>query len=252
MHTGTLRDVEEGKTDFVFATRLFMNLGTKNCGYLTPVDLVNLKYVTRKRSKKEKLLNFHVLQAFDIKSRQIYAFTILCLVSSWHLINKLKKKLVKTKNDIRFFSLVFTVISIQSSVSASIKKFNSFHHRIFIAVLLISALILCNSFQGSIVSNLSSPPKSTDINTLEELIAKNVQLSAMVLIPNLFKPNRDASNVNEIQKKIYARQIPNLELDFEKIKKIDEKNAFLSNMQFRIIHIYKEHFCKFQCVKLLH
>lgn len=205
-----------------------MTLGTKNCGYLTPVDLVNLKYVTRKRSKKEKLLSFHILQAFDIKSKQIYAFTTLCLTLSWYLINKMKKKLLKAENDFEILSLVLTVISIQCSVSAPIKKFNSFHHKIFISVLLVSALIICNSFQGSIVSNLSSPPKSTDINTLDELIARNVKLSAMVLIPNLFKPNHDESNVNEIQKKIYSRQIPNLVLDYEKIRTVDEENAILS------------------------
>jgi hypothetical protein len=205
-----------------------MPLGTRNCAFLTPITLVNLKYVTRKSAPSLKLLNFHVSQAFDSKSRIVYVAALVSVVWVWVLIEILTKK--RRSGTVDFVETILVIISIHSSTSAHIKKFKSLHHRILIAVLLISALIMCNTFQGLIVRTLTEPTKSNDIDTLEELLRRNLKLSAMVLIPNLFKPNHDGSNVNQIQKQIYSKQTPNLVLDFEKIGKVDEKNAILSKI----------------------
>jgi hypothetical protein len=150
------------------------------------------------------------------------------VVLAWTLIEGITQKMRRRSGTLDVMKTVLVIISIQSSTSANIKKFKSLHQRILIAVLLISALIMCNSFQGLIVRIMTEPTKTNDIDTLEELLRRNLKLSAMVLMPNLFKPNHDGSNVNHIQKQIYFKQTPNLVLDFEKIGKVDEEHAILS------------------------
>lgn len=97
--------------------------------------------------------------------------------------------------------------------------------------LLISALVMCNAFQGSIASHLSQRPKSADINTLHELIKSDLKISSLVLIPDLCKPNEDKSNVNEVQKKLNERQSMNVDVkrfsNINEMKKISKNEAFL-------------------------
>lgn len=242
-YAGTLRDIENGDTDFVFGTRLFMKLGTQNCAFLSPLDITNMKYVTRKSSKEEKLLNFHVLQAFETEANVFFFAATLSLILVWLFVDLMMKKIGRIEETLGIIKTILAVVSIQSSASVSLDKYKTFSHRVIITVLLMSALIMTNSFQGLIVRNLTSPMKSNDVDTLKELIDKNFKLSAMVLIPNLFKPQDGDSNVNQIQKQIYFRQTPNLVIDFEKIKNVDEKSAILSKRTFkRFIISYKNIF----------
>lgn len=232
IYAGTLRDIEKGTTDFVFGTRLFIKLGTQNCAFLSPLDITNMKYVTRKSSKEEKLLSFHVLQAFDTEANIIYFAATLSFMLVWLFVDLAMKKIGQIENTLGIVKTALAVVSIQSSASVSLDKYKTFPHRILITVLLITALIMTNSFQGLIVRNLTSPKKSNDVNTLKELIERNFKLSAMVLVPNLFKPLDGDLNVNQIQKQIYFRQTPNLAIDFEKIRNVDEKSAILSKNIF--------------------
>jgi hypothetical protein len=204
-----------------------MAVGTKNCAFLTPVQPMNLKFITRKSSKGRTYLSFHLLQAFDKKTRWVYGIALTCTVLSWYFLIIVKKRLLHSKEEIGIVKLAVIVISSQSLVSVPIKNLGSLHHRIFLTVLFVFALIKCNAFQGSVVSRLTSPPKSNDINTLDELLRSEMKLKAMIAIPDLFKPNRDESNVNEVQKKIHGRMKME-DISPVSLINITEKDAILS------------------------
>lgn len=224
---GTLRDIETGIADIVLNNRVFLALGTKNCAFLTPVQLINLNFLTRKSLKQKVTLHFHLTQAFDKTSRLFYGIILVITVLAWNFVNLMKRKFMNSGDNIGIIKLVTIAISIQSSVSVPTKNFKSLHHRIFLTVLLIFALVKCNAFQGSVVSRLTSPPESTDTNTINDLIQKNLKFWTMISIPDLFKPNTDESNVSEQQKKIYKRQTLITEVMYSKIKKINRNETIL-------------------------
>lgn len=69
-----------------------------------------------------------------------------------------------------------------------------------------------------ILNNLTNPKKTVNINTLNELLASDLNLTALISIPDLFKPNEGASNVNQMQLKLYARQTIDNELSVEEVQ----------------------------------
>ena len=200
---------------------------------------VDLKYVTKKAPKVKPLLDFLAIQAFDKKTNSIFAFSFLATIFSWHFLNCINQTIKNEQNRTGLIKLFLIAISIQTSVSAPVRGLKSLHHRIFLGVQLISALVLCNAFQGLIVSNLTQRIKSTDINTLDQLIKSRLNLTAMVLLPNLFKPNKDESNVNEIQKKLYHIQKLNFDpgnfIKLDALMLVDGNGAFLSKLNHKTI-----------------
>lgn len=205
-----------------------MAVGTKNCAFLMPVQQVDLQFLTKKKLREKVVLDFHVLQAFDTKTRWTYGISMIFTIFMWNILNIFKAKLTESKENFGVIHLAVLVISIQSLVSIPTRNLSSLHHRIFLAVLFVFALIKCNAFQGSVVSRLTSPPKSNDINTLDELLETNSKLLSIIAIPDLFKPNHDESNVNEVQKRIYGR-LKTVEFDPRKIAQLTEKDAYLRN-----------------------
>ena len=183
-----------------------------------------------KKKVKEKVVLDHVLQAFD---KKLDGISIIITILIWNILKILKKKLTKSEEKFCVIHLALLVLIIQSLVSIPTKNLSSLHHRIFLAVLFVFALIKCNAFQGSVVSRLTSPPKSNDINTLEELLETDSKHLSIIAIPYLFKPNHDELNVNEVQKRIYGR-LKSVELDTRKIGQLKEKNAYLRNYNFHV------------------
>jgi hypothetical protein len=208
---------------------MIMFIGSKNCAFLTPVTCVDLNYITKKAPKLPPLLDFLMLQAFDSKTKIVYAISVLATIVSWYLLSVFRETVENESKRTGIVKLFLIAVSIQTSVSASVRGLNSLQHKIFLVVLLISALVMCNAFQGLIVGRLTQPHRSDDIKSLEQLIQRNYSLKAMVLIPNLFKPNEDESKVNEIQKKIYQRQHSNFNPQIRGLASvIQNKQAFLS------------------------
>lgn len=205
--TGSLKDVEEGFTDIALNNRLLFPVNSTRCIFLDPVGSTSLKYVMLKKPRPVTRLHFNVIQVFDWNTRMLFFVTTAMLLFIWHLMNKLRKRIVKLSCQAEVMSDLFLVIvGIQSSVSVKLKLNLSPHQKMLILSLLASSLILCNAFQGAILKHLSAAKKPPDIDTLKDLIKSKIQLSAMVVIPNLFKPNLDESNVNKIQKQLYERQ----------------------------------------------
>ena len=235
-----------------------MAVGTKNCAFLMPVQQVDLQFLTKKKLKAKIVLDYHVLQAFDKKTRWTYGISMISTILIWNILNILKENLAKSEENFGVIHLAVLVISMQSLVSIPTRNLSSLHHRIILAVLFVFALIKCNAFQGSVVSRLTSPPKSNDINTLDELLETNSKLLSIIAIPDLFKPNHDESNVNEVQKRIYGR-LKTVEFDPRKIGQLEEKDAYLRNDNstiyflsiFNFLFFSSRTFCSGNQVKLL-
>ena len=209
--SGVLVEIEEGSVDFTGNVRLMIPIGTTNSTFLYPIDIVYLKYIVPKMDKIVLTLDFTVLQFFDYNARICFLLVFTLLIVLWMITGVVQKLLIipndKNVKSMGFSDKLFYLISMQCGVSIPTWKFTRNHDRIIMSFLLLFSLIVCNAFQGEVTSKLSTNGKSKDINTLNDLINSDLKLVALVVIPDLFKPNADESNVNQIQKRLYKRQI---------------------------------------------
>lgn len=89
--------------------------------------------------------------------------------------------------------------------------------------MLILSLIMCNGFQGTIVSHLTHPTQAAEVKTLKSLLEGDFNLTVFSVQSDIFKPNDNCSNVNEVQKQLYARQTVDSVLTVKKFKEIMKK-----------------------------
>lgn len=225
--TGAMRKVEEGLTDIAMNNRLFTSVESTNCAFLNPAGVTNFKYVMRRSPKEPTFLNYHLVQAFDFRTRVLYAVTSSSFVLVLVVSNILRRNFMENLASDDVSTTLLMAIGIQCSVSMPIKKKISIHQRIAIFSLLVFSLITCNAYQGTIVGNLSRPGKSTrTINTMEQLLESDLNLTVITSLLNLFKHNDDdESTLNDIQKRLYHRQVINHTLLVQDVATILLKQA---------------------------
>lgn len=235
--TGSIRMVEKGLTDIAMNNRLMSPMESTNCAFLNPAGETSMKYVMKKSPQASTFLQFHLIQAFDKKTGIFYALTSIIFILVLLFSSVFKRKFMKRFiiDDVSM-TLLMTV-GIQCSVSMPLKKKTS-AQRILIISLVVFSLITCNAYQGTIVSNLSRPVASKGtIDTLEQLLQSNLNLTVLTSLPDIFSSNDDESNVNRIQKLLHQRQIINHSMKVEEVDKIllnKENQAVLSKLMNRI------------------
>lgn len=229
-----MRDIEDGHTEIALNNRLLGSMNSTHSAFLDPIWATRMVYVTAKSPKKNLFLHFHVIQAFDSLYSWVYFLLTIIFVLCWQCLDSFIHQM--TQNHSKQMDITKTlllIIGAQSLISVHVNKKLPMHQSILLASLLMFSLVTSNAFQGMIVSNLRRP-KVSDINTLEDLLNSNKELSAFIIIPDLFKPNEDGSNVNQIQKKIYFRQKVDTKLTPSSIlnQLADSKNAIMSKFAF--------------------
>lgn len=221
LFAGALRDANNGVTEISMNNRLVFPINATRYVFLSPIARTNMKFVIWKSPQPQTLLQFHVLQVFDRASRWAYLLASMIYIFFCWLLNNLWIKLFVKKNEKDdFLKTVLTTLAVQSSNSAAIEKNIPSHQKVMLATLLFFSLVKCSAFQGEIVKHLTNRPTSNDINTLKELLQSNLNLTAMIVIPDLFKPNENESNVNQMQKRLYMRQTVQTNLDVKGLERI--------------------------------
>lgn len=178
--TGSIGQVEKGSADMSSNTRFLMYVGTKNCAYLDPVDVITLRYMVPKQNSTVIKLQYAILQMFNFQVRCLFIIVLIMMIICWFIID-----LCHQESKLTLMDKIFFMISVLSYVTIPEKKFKSNHDRMILIFILMFAIIVCNIFQGAVMSYLSNPSKSTDINSLEELINSDLKLYALVVIKGI-------------------------------------------------------------------
>lgn len=81
---------------------------------------------------------------------------------------------------------------------------------------------------------MTNPTKVHQINTLEDLLDNDYNLTAFTSLTDIFQPNENFSNVNLIQKRLYVRQVIAPLDDLDRLGQLlkNSKNAAMS-MKFK-------------------
>ncbi|CRL07721.1 CLUMA_CG020675, isoform A [Clunio marinus] len=231
---GLLEDIEDGVADIGLNNRLLVPMNSTNCAFLNPVVVTEMKYITSKKFPPPTQIFHFVLQAYDIETRWIYFCCTILTLLSWYFLDFIHHQLKAVEKREEIGKLLLIITAIQVSSTAYIRDNIPSYQRILVGSLLIVSLIMCNAFQGEILRNLRSPQKSPDINSLEDLLQSDYELTAIIAVPDLFQPDENDSNVNHIQKRLYYRQTVSTNFSTPVPKTIAEnpKQAFLMRGEF--------------------
>ncbi|CRL07718.1 CLUMA_CG020672, isoform A [Clunio marinus] len=227
--TGVLKDIEDGAVDIGLNNKLLVPMNFTNCTFLNPVVTSDFRYLTSKKSPATTYLFYNVLQAYDLETRWMYLVCLIITLFCWYFLDFIHYQSINVSKREEIGSLLMIFIAIQTSSTLSVKDNGPSHQRILVGSLLIVSLIMCNAFQGEILRNLRSPQKSPDINSLEDLLQSDYKLTAFIAVPDLFQPDENDSNVNQIQKRLYYRQNISLNISNLGCKPLmrNPKQAFL-------------------------
>lgn len=194
--------------DIVLNSKMVRSYNLTSTAFLNPVRVRDYRFIMKKKQQPTTFLQFHFLQAFCIHTRCAYGGTLTVFVLVYyHLVYKIWNK-ISNKSDSAddFFKIVLVSLGMQSTVSMNIRGITSHSHRMILSSLLILSLVMCNAFEGTIVGKLMYPIEVQQVNSLDDLLSDNFNLTAFTTLTDIFKPNENSSNVNSIQKKLYERQ----------------------------------------------
>lgn len=109
-------------------------------------------------------LNIFIYRLFDLPTVVLSAVSIIAVSGIWYAMNNHQEK----------FSIPIMVISSQFGISVAEPKM--LRNRICFLTLLLYAMVINNTYQGTIIQQLSAPNSVTYIKTLDELIRSNLQI----------------------------------------------------------------------------
>lgn len=211
--------------------KLLTSFKASKTAFLDPIFMTEMKYVTLKAPQRATRLYFHLVQSFDRFCGWAFVFTSMSFLLVARLFNWCRNRLATgSKENFSLSQLMILMVGIQSSVGVDMKRLRSTQQRILFCSLLISSLILCNAFQGTIVSHFTHPARRGDIDTLEDLLASDFNLTAFTVFSDMFRPNKEGTNINAIQRRLFQRQKIDAGFTLERLKQIlsQPKQAVMS------------------------
>ena len=220
--------VENGKCDLSANSRLLSDTRTSNTVYLYPIDVATMNYVVAKRHNKLKLNVFVLsLYSWDVQivfSAILLIFSIIWFILDWFNTNYIEKhtKPLKINSIIKIFIII---IGAQHSISQ--KNFKKRYERFMYLSLLLSCLITCNTYQGTVISQLSKQSNADNLMTVAQLLKTDMNITAFIIVKDLFKPPPKDTNINSELYQLYKRQTIITKFTFDMDSVIEGTEAIL-------------------------
>lgn len=178
--------IEYEKVNYSAVTRLLLPYGLKNTAYLYPFESFRAVFVVPKSYTTTKI-SLAGIGLFDLTTIIMVWVCILCCMIVRYIIHK--SSCSTTKDTADFFQLATQIIGFQNGISQSISSLKRSSDRLIIISCLIIYLVVGNSYQGSILSQIRSNEMLDQINSLEELLNSDLELYNFLSVENLFKPD---------------------------------------------------------------
>lgn len=165
---GSLADIVYGRTDISFNSRFIMWYGTEDVDFSIPVTSDKLCIITPKSKQIPKWKNMLVCYKTEVWL-SLFLVYFVC-ASCFHFLHKyhLQNQSVGCLPALDMFR-VFVLSPVHHSPRILTQRL------LFVSCLLFSLVIL-STFQGLLVTNITSPSYGTDIHTLDELYESNLQI----------------------------------------------------------------------------
>jgi hypothetical protein len=165
---GSLADIVYGRTEISFNSRFITWYGTDDIDFSIPVASDKLCIVTPKAKQIPKWKNMLVCYKTEVWL-SLFMVYVVCAVC-FHFLHKyhLQNQSAGCLPALDMFQ-VFILSPVYHSPGILMQRL------LFVSCLLFS-LVLMSTFQGLMVTNITSPNYATDIHTLDELYDSNLQI----------------------------------------------------------------------------
>lgn len=158
-----------------------------NTVFLDPCDDIKMLYVVPV-SYQESPLNIFVYNVFSATAKWVYISSILIFISFWTIIRYCYNKIYNNTSPNNII-----IISISILMSTSVRQPPQLYNRIMFLSIVLFTMVISNTYQGTITTQLSIKSTPHQINTLEELFDSNLKISSTDFI----KEYISSSNKNE-------------------------------------------------------
>jgi hypothetical protein len=166
--TGSLADIVYGKSEISFNSRFIMWYGTDNIEFSIPVASDKLCIIAPKAKRIPKWRNMLVCYKPEVWLSLLMVY-VVCTVCFYFLHKyQLQKQSTGCLPTLHMFQ-IFLSSPVHHPPWIMMQRF------LFVSCLLFN-LVLINTFQGLLVTNITTPNYGTDIHTLDQLDESNLQI----------------------------------------------------------------------------
>lgn len=190
--------IENNEIDIPSISTHITSLETSNIAFLQAMDFIELCYIV---PKQDVPINYLITQfeIFDFDTKIIFIISMTVLIIVWSSIEFIRSKIGQKYDS---FTDILMIIGQAQNVNA-IKNFSKYNNRAILMFVVIFFLVICNTYQGIIASNLVHQPQAKEIDTLEEVVKS--KLTVMSAVIDAFRLTPDDIKSNSILYRLSKR-----------------------------------------------
>lgn len=186
---GALQYVNDKLVEFSANTRILAKYNTTNCVYLRPLYPVPFVFVVPRRDPARISLNISILSSYDNPTKIIFISCMALLILIWYLVE------VFVVRGMTFMEIMLMYWQTQNNISITFGGVVSDFQKLLLGTLLLFFIIITNTYQGNITSQLTAKPKSNNINSLEELLQTDFNFTTLAFITEILSLFPDPKSI---------------------------------------------------------
>lgn len=243
-YTGALAMIEYGKVDLHANIRSISRFGTQNLSMLTTIEICEFFFLTPKHVPGTKYLNISIFWIYDFNVRIFMVILLSLIAILWYLMQLIAKRYIhsngggsgESPNLLEIILIIFKVFHFGPVV----KQHQHTYNRIILSTLLLFSIIVCYSYQGTIVSQLSAGPENQDMMTIEDVIKSEMPILSHTSEPDMFKPPPGTPiDVNSVNYKLLQRNTVNNTAPDANVELLARDKNFVYLLRQNYVNYYK-------------
>lgn len=189
--SGIFSVIENGEAMLSSNARLVLNYSTNNTVLLYPTDAVKMFYVVPV-SYQHSNLNIFVFDLFSATAKWSLISSILSFIFIWTVLQYCYNKLLHHSSP---NNIIIVSIAILNNIST--QQPAQLYNRILFISLTLFIMVISNTYQGTITTQLSIKSTPRQINTLTELLDSNLKISTVGYLKDFLiaSPNRSERHI---------------------------------------------------------
>lgn len=190
--SNTFSIIESNEAMFSSNGRLVMNYSLNNTIFLEPIDNIQMFYVVPV-SYQRVALNIFIFDLFSSTTKWTMILSLSTFVCIWIIMRYYNNKMFPD-NNLYKKEIILESIAILNSVSTPGPS--QLYNRILFLSLVLFTMVISNTYQGTIITQLSIKSTPHQINTLDELLVSNLKISTVSYIRDfLTNLNRSENHI---------------------------------------------------------
>lgn len=241
--TGGIELIDNYKADFHSNIRTMGHFKTQNTLFLYAIEFVDMFFILPKANPEPQRINIFVIELFDMTGRYILVIVLIITTLIWYTLDRLWR-ITSPDPHYQPKNLTEIILIIYSTqYVCSVKDTKILHNRIILVTLFLIAMVISNSYQGTIVRQLSTLPAGRDFQTVEEVADSPLHVIIYASSTNMFDPTPNSTiDKNSARYKIYMKNTVNNTMAKYHMTKMAADRNFTMLMRRNFVNYFKANF----------